>query len=131
MRYWIIALLAATTTLLTFEAANSQAVDHQAPAPNGAAAAPNATAPAPNATTPPPNETTPAPSATTDRSQSPEDESRWREPRGYRPCPAAVVLANGRHACLGLPYPNQRELGSRRSWKRTALRRRAAMRTGY
>lgn len=117
MRYWIIAVLAATTTLLTLDAANSQAADHQAPASNGAA---------------PPSNTTPSPSnGTTDRSQLLEDESRWREPRGYKPCPAAVVLANGHHACLGLPYPNRRELGSRRSWKWTALRRRAATRTGY
>ena len=124
MRYWFIALLAATATFLTLDAANSQAADHQAPASNGAAPTPNATAPAPT-------ETTPVPRATTDRSQLLEDESRWREPRGYKPCPAAVVLANGRHACLGLPYPNRWESGRRRSWKWTALRRRAAMRTGY
>jgi hypothetical protein len=82
MRYWTIALLAATATFLTIESANSQTAesnpqtaDHPAPAANGAA----------------------------NRSESPDDVSRWQEPRGYRPCPADVVLANGRHACLGLP----------------------------
>jgi hypothetical protein len=83
MRYWIIALLATIATFLTIESANSQSAepansqtaDHPAPASNGAA----------------------------NRSESPDDVSRWQEPRGYRPCPADVVLANGRHACLGLP----------------------------
>jgi hypothetical protein len=80
MRYWIIALLAVTATFLTIEsanseAANSQATDHPAAASSG----------------------------TANRSGSPDDESRWQEPRGYKPCPADVVLANGRHACLGLP----------------------------
>jgi hypothetical protein len=75
MRYGVIALVAATVTFLTVEAANSQAADHPAPASNGAA----------------------------NRGESPDDVSRWQEPRGYRPCPADVVLANGRHACLGLP----------------------------
>lgn len=83
MRYWTIALLAATATFLTIESANSQTAesanpqtaDHPAPAANGVA----------------------------NRSESPDDVSRWQEPRGYRPCPADVVLANGRHACLGLP----------------------------
>lgn len=75
MRYWTIALLAATATFLTIESANSQAADHPAPAANGAA----------------------------NYSASTDDESRWQEPRGYKPCPADVVLANGRHACLGLP----------------------------
>lgn len=76
MRYWIITLLAATATFLTIEAANSQAADQHAPASNGAI----------NRNQPPSN-----------------DESRWQEPRGYKPCPANVVLATGRHACLGCP----------------------------
>lgn len=83
MRYLTIALLAATATFLTIESANSQTAgsanpqtaDHPAPAANVAA----------------------------NRSESSDDVSRWQEPRGYRPCPADVVLANGRHACLGLP----------------------------
>jgi hypothetical protein len=29
--------------------------------------------------------------------------NRWREPNGYKPCPADVLLADGRHACLGTP----------------------------
>jgi len=75
MRCWIISLLAATATFLSIEAANSQTADQHAPASNG----------------------------TINRSQSPDDASRWQEPRGYKPCPADVVLANGRHACLGCP----------------------------
>jgi hypothetical protein len=75
MRYRIIALVAATATFLTIEAANAQTTDQPAAASSGTAS----------------------------RQESPDDESRWQEPRGYKPCPAAVVLANGRHACLGLP----------------------------
>lgn len=75
MRHWIIALLAATATFFIIEAANSQTADHPAPASNG----------------------------TINRSQSPDNESLWQEPRRYKPCPADVVFANGRHACLGCP----------------------------
>jgi hypothetical protein len=29
----------------------------------------------------------------------------FTEPNTYKPCPASVVLANGRHICLGCPTP--------------------------
>lgn len=31
------------------------------------------------------------------------EQMQWQEPCRYHPCPANVVLANGRHACLGFP----------------------------
>jgi hypothetical protein len=34
---------------------------------------------------------------------SPIPNDGWREPDGYEPCPAQVVMADGRPACLGLP----------------------------
>jgi hypothetical protein len=35
--------------------------------------------------------------------QDPEKKSEYLESIPYKPCPASVVLANGRHACIGLP----------------------------
>ena len=35
--------------------------------------------------------------------QDPEKKAEYLESIPYKPCPASVVLVNGRHACIGLP----------------------------
>ena len=35
--------------------------------------------------------------------QDPEKKAEYLESIPYKPCPASVVLPNGRHACIGMP----------------------------
>lgn len=75
MRYWTIAVLAATATFLAAESANARSVGHHARAWN----------------------------RTVDHSELSANGSQWRQPGVYHPCPADVVFGRSRHACLGLP----------------------------
>ena len=47
--------------------------------------------------------------------QDPEKKAEYLESIPYKPCPASVVLPNGRHACIGMPgNPELNSLHDRR-----------------
>ena len=66
-----------------------------------------------------------APSVASQTGPAPIVDPRWTaETAGYHPCPADVVMSDGRHDCLGMPsYPGVTYRWHRRvSWRKNHAR---------